>query len=168
MKFLIAIIFLILFASCTNTARLDNLKLKNNKYYNNDSNIPFTGIAKGYFKSGELSSEINFEKGIPIGKSIGYGYDGEKINQGMSSVIRFSEKKPYLSDVLRINLDKWYELPSRPFNSIVFITVSPSKIDIVKYKNEITEMLRKDKFINGTDTLFTISVARGELENPNK
>lgn len=158
---------IILLTSCTNTVLIKDLKLKNNKYYHGESSSPFTGIAKGYFDSGELSSEINFKKGIPVGRFTGYAYNGEKVNQGISSIIKFSERKTYLSDVVRINLDRWYEVESMPFISIYFVTALPNS-EILKYKNEITKMLRKDKFINQTDTLFTISVGRGELEDSDK
>ncbi len=158
---------IILLTSCTNTVLIKDLKLKNNKYYHGESSSPFTGIAKGYYDSGELSAENKYKKGIPLGKWVGYAYNGEIIGQGFRTVIKFSEKKTYLSNVVRINLDKWYEVESMPFISIYFVTALPNS-EILNYKNEITEMLRKDKFINQTDTLFTISVGRGELEDSDK
>lgn len=143
------IIVFSLLLGCTNEVDLDDLEYRGHLYHYNGK--PFTGTGISYYDSKELASKVHFENGVPLGNSVSYGYDGETIHEGITSLISIDnipELKPFVERAL---LTSFTEGNSDTIRYISVITKKPlNKEDILVVATLIrTKLLSDQKILNG-------------------
>jgi antitoxin component YwqK of YwqJK toxin-antitoxin module len=80
-KFKLSLFILILCLCSCRQENVNNLRLLNNIYVDK-AGSPYSGTAKDYYDSGELSSKFNLLNGIPEDEWTTYGFSGETIQSG--------------------------------------------------------------------------------------
>ncbi len=162
---IILVFFSLSIIGCKKEVNHDELECKNHLYYYKGK--PFTGTALDYYESKQLSSKSEFRDGIITGESTTYGYDGEIIQQGNSSIISIDKALELSSLVERITLLVFQE--GGPDRINYLIVTSKKHLDPDELSKVLT--LIRSKILSGTNSvndhkIDRIFIGDCELEAP--
>jgi hypothetical protein len=144
---------------------LDELKMRQNKYYFGSSQKPYSGKIISKYDNGYISNIIEMKDGIPNGKWVVYGYKKEIIQEGFYNPITVSNEADFFKNsIKRLNVCTTKE-GEVEFKDILIITDASDKKELGDEKSKILAFLRSHSMIVNGDTINEIKYVRGELEN---
>lgn len=143
---------------------IDELSLKESRYFYLHSKQPYTGEAISKFDNGKISSMIKFKNGVPDGKWFAYGYKGEIIQEGYYHSIDISNEDKFKGEAfLRLNICTTKEGPVE-FTDIILVSKKRENIT-VENKNKLRDFLKSKSINIKGDSINEIRYTKGELEN---
>lgn len=163
------IFFSIVITGCLkNKVKLKDLKINNGIYHISRSNEPYSGHAYSYFKEGGMSNDIYIKEGIPSGKWMAYGYDGEIVQSG--------EFNPLLVDQItildvtaidRINVCFTKEGDYKFIDVFIISNTLQKVVDKAgdkEFRSALLEVLRSNNVKIDTKKINEIVAGNGELQ----
>jgi hypothetical protein len=156
-KFICVLILVSVISGCKSPSFIDELELKGDKYYAENSKTPYSGNAIARFDDGKLSAKIKFENGVPNGNWYVYGFNNEIIQQGEYKPFSFNSE-----GISRLNLYKFRE-GDYQYSKVLLITTQQHILDTGKIEKALLQFFLEKSIKFPGDTLPEIQVVPGEL-----
>ncbi|WP_129716184.1 hypothetical protein [Pedobacter sp. SYP-B3415] len=149
MKKVYLIFFLLLGEACGNPeASFKELVVKDNLFYK-DSLTVYSGYVFSEFDNGDISSKIPIKNGIPDGKWVAYGYDGEIVQSGtFKPIITGLVTLADLKQVSRINICDTNELKEHFIDIFIVCKALKKNVDKTndkRFRDSLILLLKKRK-----------------------
>jgi hypothetical protein len=165
MQIKIIFIALVVLLGCSPAkVSISKLTLKNSLYYYLQTKQPYTGEVLIKFDNGKTASVINIKNGVPDGRWVAYGYQGEIVQEGVYQPVDISTEFFFKgSDFIRLNVCTTKE-GSVEFTDIFLVTNTPEKT-YSEDKDKILAFLKTKSINIIDDNIHEIKYVTAEVEN---
>jgi hypothetical protein len=166
-KELIFIIYTLIAGCSANDVLVNKMILRNGRYFiSNDTHVPYTGTALSKFDTGKLSEKTSFINGVPNGKWLAYGYNGEVIQSGTYKPrLLKSLDIETIKQIIRINICTTIE-GNQNFIVLYLVSNNGEEFDIEKKAplfNIILEKLKQQGITIRNDLVDKIRIVKTEI-----
>ena len=153
-----------IFGCSSRGVTIEDLQIKNNKYYLNNSKTPYSGKVVSKFEDGGISDIVEMKDGIPNGKWVAYGYNKEVIQEGTYCPFDVEREAEFAtSNISRFNVCITKE-GSIEFTNVFLITDDTNKVERESLKPQVFLFLKNYIVLFKGDTINEIRYLKGELE----
>jgi hypothetical protein len=165
MKFYFVFAAVLIFGGCTPTkVSIDKLQVRENRYYLKNEK-PYTGEVVSNFDNGSIAGIIQMKDGVPNGRWVAYGYNGEIVQEGNFQPLSISNESLFSNiNVVRLNVCNTKE-GKIEFTDVYVVSKSITDFNIEQYKHQLLSFLKYKSVIIKGDSINEIRYVVAELGN---